>query len=362
MTLSPNRKNMNKIHAIICLTAVLMGLTACQEKKQYVEAEVFSYADMPEEKTLHGEVVKLDDVYMPSNLYLKDSLLFMVNLRSQNMVTYYNLNRLEKTSDFISFGSGPDECLSIASLQFRNDEIWAFDLQQGKIQVYPYEQFLQAGQAKVKRSIALQDATANGAVAVKDRLFVNSLAHADARFSLYDMAGNLLEQKGKMPDFRTAQTELEKWESFFCNMAVRPDEERVFVAYMQTDLVEIYDERGNLLHRMHGPDGFFPVKNEREVGGGQRKVMSTSGKTRDAYFYPVAFDDEIWTVYSGKVFEPQDHTAYLMDKILVFDWNGRVQRFYRLDIPIYTLAVDRQQRMIYGMSEQPDLSIVRFQY
>ena len=353
---------MNKIYAAICLAAILMGLNACREEKQYVNAETFSYTDMPEERVLHGEVVASDDVYLPANLYIKDSLLFMVNLRSQDMVTCYNLNGWEKTGDFISFGSGPDECLSIASLQFRGHEVWAFDLQQGKMQVYPYEQFLQAGQAKVKRSIALQDAAANEAVAVKDRLFVNSLARIDARFSLYDQAGNLVEQKGEIPDFGVKQTDLEKWESFFCNMTVRPDEERVFVAYMQTDLVEIYDGQGNLLHRMHGPDGFFPVKNEREVAGGQRKVMSTAGETRDAYFYPVAFDDEIWTVYSGKAFDPQDHAAYLMDKVFVFDWNGRAQRLYRLDIPIYTLAIDRQQRIIYGVSEQPDLSIVRFPY
>lgn len=348
--------------SVLGVLVLALLVTACSDVKQYPDAETFSYAGLPNGKILKGETLEFDDVYVPANIYVKDSILFVVNLKKKHLLTCYNLNDLSKIGDFISFGSGPGECLGIKSLQFKADEVWVFDQQQRKLQVYSMNQFLQAGKAEIKKSITIQDGVLNGVVVVNDKLFANSLAATDARFSIYDMTGKFLEHKGNVPDFGIEQTDLEKWESFFCNMVVNPDLERIFVSYVQTDLVEIYDTKGTLLQRMHGPDCFFPMKKEKEIMGGQRKVSSIVGETRDAYFYPVACGNEIWTLYSGKAFNPENYSDYLMDKIIVFNWDGKPLRMYRLDMPIYTLAVDGQNRMIYGVSETPDLSIVRFKY
>lgn len=84
--------------------------------------------------------------------------------------------------------------------------------------------------------------------------------------------------------------------SFLAEMACTDD--RLFVSYMQTDLLELYDVEGSLLKRMQGPDGFFP--HIREVSDGRySKTTSVKGESRDAYFTPVAVNGKFYVSYTG---------------------------------------------------------------
>lgn len=352
---------MKKIHFFLILTIPFFFNYSCyNNKKKYDNTETFSYLDIPSNDTLRGEVLNLEDIYRPMNLYIQDSVLFVISLGNQHLLTCYNMNDLSKIGNFIPFGSGPNESLGLKSLQIEDPNIWAFDKQLNKISLYSYSQFLQAEEAQARETIKMQDVCFEVLV-IADKIFANTLSYPDSRFSIYDIKGEFIENRSKIPVLEEEKTDLEKLESFFGNMALKPESDLIFVSYFQTDLIEIYDTVGNLMHRTHGPDHFFPVKKE-STNGGHKKVSSIAGETRDAYFYPVALSDEIWTLYSGKVFVPDNYLDYLMDKIIIFNWEGKPMKMYTLDIPIYSLAIDEVNRIIYGVSEVPDLMIVRFRY
>ena len=65
--------------------------------------------------------------------------------------------------------------------------------------------------------------------------------------------------KKYFPDYGDKLTEVEKLEGFSCNMILSPHKDHIFLFYMQTDLIEIYDLAGNLERRLHGPDYFYPA-------------------------------------------------------------------------------------------------------
>ena len=111
-------------------------------------------------------------------------------------------------------------------------------------------------------------------------------------------------------------------------------------------------------NRIQGPDIFFPSKIIKSIGDTQ-KVTANIGEERDAYFSPVATSNELYILYSGQLYHPGD-TNYLLDHLLVFDWNGNPLRQYKLDTPIFRFVIDESSQLIYGITDSPEFRIIRF--
>lgn len=353
---------MNRFNNIIFILLILILYSCTKEKINYKNSTAFTMTDIPAQEILTGEMIEVEDILRPIKIYIKDTLLFTIDNNGEFFVNSYLFKPdIKKIGDFIEFGSGPNEFLDLKSLQFVDSLVWGFDKQRSRLNQYSYSQFLVKGDITPYKTISLKETMSNRALVVNNKIFINSLSYPDARFSIYDMEGHFLLNAGELPDSGEEQTPLEKLESYFNNMVLSPDNELIFVAYLQTDLIEIYDKDGNLKVRRQGPDHFFPARKEINDGAGKR-VLSKIGETRDAYFNPVAFNDEIWVLYSGKLFDPSIPNNELVNKIIVFDWDGKPIKVYTTDIGIFSFAVDRNHHVIYGITINPEFSIVTFKY
>jgi len=344
------------------ISGIFFFLFSCNESK-YQNSQTFSISSFPEKIYLKGEIIDSDEIIMPSYIYIKDSLLFTINMRQSYLVSVFNVSDMTRIGDFIEFGSGPNEALIVDGIQFIDSLVWIIDQGQRQANCYPWDQFVQESEAIPLETIRLNESF-NKLLVTKNKLVANSFLHIHSRLSFYDMQGNYLENKGELPNAGMQMTELELFESYFCNMALNPIDESIFVAYMNTDLIEIYDSGGNLKTRMHGPDKFFPANREKSVGDGAAlKVGFVAGKSRFAYMYPVAFEDEIWTTYNGKFIDPRnDKNFYFCNQIIVFNWDGIPIRHYTTDIAFYGIAIDRKNRTIYGVTINPEYSFVKFRF
>ena len=349
---------MNKSLALISILFILSHVFSCN-KYRYNDVRKFSLADITERKQLKGEIIELDEIFMPVRLYIKDSLLFTINNRDRYFVSVFHLKEMKKIGDFIGFGNGPNEVLEVSSIQFQDSLVWVLDQNRQQINKYQLNQFLEDNEVIPLERIKIEDAFEKALVS-HNKLIINSLRYIQSRFSFYDLQGNFLENKGDLPDAGVKLTDLELFESFFCNMALNPSDESIFVAYMNTDLIEIYDANGNLKIRMFGPDHFYSIKKQKSSGN-EYMVRSIEGETRDAYFSPVAFEDEIWTIYNGKYFDRTIRND-LNNRIILFDWNGNPIREYTTDISFFSLAVDRQNSVFYGITFSPEYAFVKFNY
>lgn len=86
---------------------------------------------------------------------------------------------------------------------------------------------------------------------------------------------------------------------------------------------------------------------------------------KGAYYNPLLIGNEVWIIYSGNSFIPKgpdsnDHL--LQNKIFIFDQELNPVKAFLLDIPMATLAVDPVNRTFYGLSMQPDVVVVKYQY
>ena len=340
---------------------ILISFLLSCDKYKYNNTSSFSLSDIQETIHLTGEIIDNNEIFRPRFIFIKDSLLFTINLQQHSFVTVFHLQDMKKIGDYIDFGSGPNEVLNVSNIQFQDSLVWALDQMSQKINSYQVNQFLEGKEAIPQEIIRIEEPF-DKLIVTRNKLIANSLRHIQSRFSFYDLEGNFIGNNGELPNTGIEMTDLELFQAYFCNMVLHPNDESIFVAYLNTDLIEIYDSNGNIKTRMHGPDQFYSIKKEVSLGDNMKRVTSIEGETRDAYACPVAFEDEIWTIYDGKYFDRNVENSFLCNRIIIFDWEGNPIRQYITDIAFYALAVDRQNRAFYGITLNPEHTFVKFNY
>ncbi len=144
--------------------------------------------------------------------------------------------------------------------------------------------------------------------------------------------------------------------------ALAPDG-KIVVAYKSADILEIYSRDFELLHRVQGPEGFLPNA-EVEKLDGTRFRIKPDNNNRDAYFYPCVTQDEIWVIYSGRIFDINSELpSYMNDYIFVFDHDLNPLRAYKTDFPFYSISVDPVKKCIYSLTEyNGESKLIKFSF
>lgn len=358
--------NMIYKNVFILLAGMFVACTfnACQHNVNYENCSNFSWNDFAEAKTL-------DSVCMNKELFLSqplrilciDSILFVQNRSGEFFLQRYTLPFLHSQgTDCIPFGHGPEEVLSIHRMQMQDSLFWLSDNMERCCIGYNRKDVLNKSEFTSVRKVCF-DEPFSDIVALPDSGFVATVLHPEyKRLSFLNSQGLCYATVGDYPDFGVKLSALEQIESYICEMVVDDKNGRVWLFYMLTDLIEIYDLKGNLVKRMQGPDCFFPAMKEMSLEDGIQKVASVPGETQDAYFCPLVSGDKVYVLYSGRAFSPdRSLSAYLLNHLLVFDLNGEPYKHYQLSTPIYTFTIDEIHQVLYGLSFDPEYHLVKYQ-
>lgn len=129
-----------------------------------------------------------------------------------------------------------------------------------------------------------------------------------------------------------------------------PEKDKMVLAFEYTDLIELYDEKANLLKRIQDPHQFVP---DFDIGdrSGTPYMKRVFNKTQHAYKSFAASEELIFLLYAnGKIVKPGEEEATIHhDKILAIDWECNPLAFYKYDHAVTSIAVDWEKRIIYGL-------------
>lgn len=353
---------MNKytfIHIIIF--TILIAFLSCHSDKEYENTESFNFGSFKQTNILNGKTLYLEDPVMkPVRIYTIDSFLVLINAQSNLFIDRYNLNTLRKTGEYISFGNGPEEMIAPTHMIIEDSTISILDRGKKKLLIYNKFDFCHNESPIAKRMIEFNDFVSNLQFLKNESIVTTITSPEHQRLSLYNQDGKLVETKGKYPVIKNHKLNtIQKLTGYECSIVTNEEKDKIFVTYKFTDLIEIYDINGNLIKRKQGPEGFFPsiiVHND----GNEQTISYEKGKSKDGYFSPIAYKNEIYVLYSGKSYNP-DNYDFNSDYIFVFDWNGNPIRIYNLDTPIFTFTIDPQTDTLYGITNNPEFHIVMMQ-
>lgn len=345
-----------KYYAIYIL---MIFFVSCTNKTEYNDCSRFELDENLKKQTqlLIGNPLKFDlDVNKPVRIFSFDSLLILTNMNTELLLDIYNTNNNKKICSNISTGSGPNELLIVNKIQHTDSSLLLFDQMKGKIFEYSKDKFYT--QNPQPSNITNLEIPANNILKLPSGdIIATTFNEENKRFSIFNSKGELIKHIGNYPDYNENLSMYEQIESFMCDMALI--QSNIVLTYKRTDLVEIYDLAGNLKKRIHGPDLFFPAIEQRN-NGEEIRFATKKGQSRDAYFYPVGYNNEIWTLYSGRSFDPNGSPIYLNNTILVFDSSGEILKQYKLDTPIFTFTINTKNKKLYGITDNPEMQIIEY--
>jgi hypothetical protein len=139
-------------------------------------------------------------------------------------------------------------------------------------------------------------------------------------------------------------------------LAVHPTGERIAVLTRQGSRVEIYDARGDPVVETDGPEP-FPVDYEVDRAGDVMKGV----RNRNGYQSVATSADRLYALFSGRAeaHYPGD-SGRAAEFVHVFDWEGGLERVYRLDREVRAIALDPAGTTLYAVTHEPEPAVLRF--
>lgn len=122
-----------------------------------------------------------------------------------------------------------------------------------------------------------------------------------------------------------------------------PNSEKVVLAYIHTDVIEIFDINTKKSISLKGPENF-----NTEFKNYQNRWFETE-KTRVAYIGGSVTDKHIYLLYSGKYFS--DKNAYRSKYIFVYDWNLKPIKKIKLNMDVSQISISNDDKTLYSFDK-----------
>ncbi len=354
-------------HLTIILTTVIM-LSCNEEFVKYTdkqEAEIFSWENISKETNIKGELKKISNSKNPDGILVIPSKKMLIVSESEGdyLCSAYSLDSLKYIKSFIKKGEGPEDQLVAFILKYNEESNCLEVTDSPKRSIYSYSVDSIGNLNASVHPISIVKISANRierAIKLKTGNIVDVASNKSetdiCRLTFFDSSGNFQKSIGKMPLLAGGFRPYEQDELFMSTLTELPDDSSILITCFSADIIEKYDYRGNLLKRLHGPDGFNPES--KRVKKGRLEYLAYSENARAAYSVARANQKHILISYNGGL----QNEAKAPNIIFLFESDLSSKQVYRIDIPIGNFDIDWERRTIYGISSRKPGNIITYNF
>lgn len=348
---------MNKV-IYICLMALC--LFSCGKDEMSYDGETCFGWDDFEVSELNGTDLEFDELIMnPEQLLVRDSLLITINLRTEKFFHLFNLKTKHKIGESITVGQGPEDMLGPSFIP-SSDSIMVYDRSTSTVYHFTLDEFVNNPSPNPVRKYKLDMPYFFSELAQLKGGLIGMSYRPDAPCYVFDSEGKKSEDGfGFYPHGHFSYSDLEIVDAFR-GMVISNGDDRVVVCHFFTDLIDIYDGEGKLLKRLHGPEHFLTRFMEFNDGVRQGS-RADPNYYRVAFYGPACFEDGFCVLYDGKFVNKPGHNMLSKD-LLVFTWDGKPLKHYKLNQGVSRISLDTKAHKIYGISSEPEYHIVEYFY
>ena len=338
---------------LILLTLILSIFFSCQkEGKKGSEGSIktFSISDFKSSDTLQLKFVDSLDVNLCNDMKFNDSLLYFVDpyAKYQLIITDTTGKIVRRT---IRKGQGPGEMTYLFYINFVTDSLlYAYDGYALRyFLIFRKSDIIKKSNPKPIKSLTLGQGYSSIKCMIDDSKFISVNSRTKDKFYIQDTSFRILRKIGQFNFKNINENNIYYINTAYNNkIAVSPDKRKFAAFYTHLDLIEIYDTTGSLIFRAKGPDNielynFNPSKITRS-----KAYATTEKKSKWAYKSVKTYKNYIFALYNGNF---DDDKAYFKNqKLLVFDWNGNLIKYFYLTEPIVDFAIDAQNNVLYAFN------------
>jgi len=319
----------------------------------------FKIDDFEEVVELTGEKLNIKNSLMnPIEIILFDSLLFLKNDITNPSVDVISLNSGETISSFCKRGRGPGELVSPFCIQFveTGKEIMVQDFAAKKVVFYDLNLILSNASQKYTHSVSFSDSVRVRKVALIEGgiFFCNLLGHEDGYMNcILNSDGELVRFLDKYPKVDVPFNPIVGANIFGPRIGTFPSLDKIIMPYMHSDLISIYSSSGNKIIEFKGP---YYKELDLIYKNGRTSLTSQNNCT---YNLPCANNKSFMIPYDGTKYKYAHSPAY---HIFHFDFDGSLLQHFKLDQSVTNIAVDWENRIIYGINKDLEPCIYKFKF
>jgi hypothetical protein len=326
----------------------LYSLSSCNKPESIIVNKLH------EAKKIEGKIISKTNEVLSEPLRMVCSSPFLIYSTGNNdkMIEYLNINSGTVINKVFNQGRGPNELMSIGSLQkAAGNEVFVCDHINKKVFSTIYDSCLLIKEAMFKDNV-------HQAFSLKNNLFVANGFFHDGRFKLFSNDTLLFNYHELICD----ETKIQ--DTSFINMgymnfsSVSPDETKFANIIFNTEVVETFLVENDSIKKIWSLQGkLFPVTPLR-IGKG---TMAQQSEETFGFKNLCVTNRFIYCSFSKENFKKLIPNTANANYLFVFSWNGEIHTIYLLDHSVRTIAISPDDRLFYGTTIiDNDVKIVEY--
>jgi hypothetical protein len=337
-----NKSFLSLFLLILLIIGCQMGTGDQVTNESLIEPDFSSVAEI----SYTGREVVPENLCTSSTRLFKDGgYLILLNDRDDSLLSFFDLTKGKMVRYFGRKGSEKGNFIGLQSLtgyySRQSDYIAALDITLNKILEINLDSIIHFVAYRPVKEFYFPKNNLGPIDIVNgpDNTFVSLMFNDDKRFVFYRLNDSLFVEKGDLPlgkDEKTLHKTL-KGQAYQGIIGSSPDQTHLVVAYKLTDLLQIFNEKGELLHTIKGPDRFKPEYTVGQMGA--FPFLKFSAGTKQGYADVRCTKKYIYALYVGKQIESKEYTGS-STQIFVFDYSGQLQKKIILPQPVLSFVCD----------------------
>ena len=328
----------------------LLALTACgTQSKQELDA-VLAHQTVEIKNDYLGKVGPL--VATADKLYGVDFLLD---------TCFYCIDPTENTLQrFGTKGQGANEFLYPGSLQYVDEN--TIGIYDGRLRKYT-EIDCQSGFNLSMRSPNLGERFSFYAKKLPDGQYIGIGPYDDGMFTLFNSSGVAQKCFYEYPyhdvDEKTIKNVLRAM-AYQGTFVSNPSKDKLAFSVSNGEILHFYQWKDDNLQIIRKIENRYPNYKPDEIGGGFSAIMSKENVY--GYISLYATDQYVYALYSGETAKSclENNKEPDGDQLIIFNWKGEKIKTLKLDIRCLTIAVTPDDKILYGIANNPDPELERF--
>ncbi|NOU62025.1 BF3164 family lipoprotein [Marinifilum caeruleilacunae] len=343
----------------ICLIVlgVIAILTGCKEKKVTNPLELFHKADI-----INGNILPIEGKVIgnPISIQIIDSLILIMNKNSEYYLDVFSKKNGNYLGASIKKGRGPKELSRAISIDRseHNKSIDIFTRVPKKVNTITVKNLFQdTSFVPVKtREFKIDDGSCYHVKRTKN-YFIGTGSFSHGMYAIFNSEGVLIGNHGAFPSLQKGQNleSRQKGRLFQGFLKVKEGSNRFVFATNCSEILEINEILHDSIQEIKKyhyrlPD--FLMSKNRVV----KRKESIMG-----YCCLEASDEYIFALYTEKTLKEYMSNPFVADNILVFDWNGKPIKRFKLDIGLNSIAYDKDSKSIIGIGLSDELFLIKYE-
>lgn len=328
----------------------LLALTACGTQSKQEPVTVLTHQTVEIKNDYIGMAAQLLNV--GDRLYgidmLTDTCLFCIDLAKNEMYR------------FGAKGQGANDFVMPYSLQYLDENrLGVYDMPTRKY----CEVDLKSDYKVIKRSPQLMGRATFTAHCVPDGRYLGIGPYENSMFTLYDTSGIVKKEFYEYPykdkEDKSIKNHLRAmaYQGKFCS---NPSKDKFVYASSYADILHFYQWDGDSLKIIRKIENSYPAYTPEESGGGFGAAMDKDKPS--GYLSAYATAQYVYVLYSGDI--PNETILkginFSGDQLFIYNWKGEKVKDLKLDIRCTMIAVSPDDKILYGIANNPDPELERF--